>query len=148
LALALATLGGVVLLASTVESWVQPAHVPWPNYADGVPDFISHPSDALFRLGAGLLGTGALVLVALLRRGVAQRAAWPALAGLGLGGIALGLGGFATVAAYPGFGSMVANDMTLTGFQHGALNYVELAGAALLSVSPLAAVRASRSTGR
>lgn len=148
LALALAALGAAVLLASTVQSWAQPAHVPWPNYTDGVPDFISHPSDVLFRVGAGLLGAAALVLVALVRRGVIQRLAWAALAALGLGGIALGLDGFATVAGYPGFGSMDANDMTLTGFHHGALNYVELAGAALLSLSPLAALRASRSTGR
>ena len=144
MALALASLGATVLLASTVESWAQPAHVPWPNYTDGVPDFISHPSDALFRLGAGLLGVAALVLVGLVRRGVVHRLAWPALAALGLGGIALGLDGFATVAGYPGFGSMMANDMTLTGFRHGTLNYVELAGASLLSVSPLAALRASR----
>ena len=148
LALALASLGATVLLASTVESWVQPAHVPWPNYTDGVPDFISHPSDALFRLGAGLLGAAALVLIALARRGVAHRLAWAALAVLGLGGIALGLHGFTTVAGYPGFGSITANDMTLTGFRHGPLNYVELAGAVLLSLSPLAALRASRSTGR
>ncbi len=144
MALALASLGATVLLVSTVESWAQPAHVPWPNYTDGVPDFISHPSDALYRLGAGLLGVAALVLVGLVRRGALHRLAWPALAALGLGGIALGLDGFATVAGYHGFGSMVANDMTLTGFRHGPLNYVELAGASLLSVSPLAALRASR----
>jgi hypothetical protein len=148
LALALASLGATVLLASTFEPWAQPAHVPWPNYADGVPDFISHPSDALFRLGAGLLGVAALVLVGLARRGVLHRVAWAAIAMLGLGGIALGLDGLTTVAGYPGFGSIVANDMTLAGFHHGALNYVELAGASLLAVSPLAAIRASRSTGR
>jgi hypothetical protein len=148
LALALAAFGGVVLLSSTVASWAQPAHVPWPSYTDGVPDFISHPSDVLFRLGAAVLGAAALVLVALVRRGVSQRLAWAALAVLGLGGIALGLDGFATIARYPGFGSIVANDMTLTGFHHSVLNYVELAGASLLSVSPLAALRASRSTGR
>jgi hypothetical protein len=140
MALALAALGGAVLLASSLGSWAQPAHVSWPNYTDGVPDFISHPSDALFRLGAGLLGALALVLVGLARRGVVHRLAWAAIAAIGLGGIALGLDGFATVAGYPGFGSMVANDMTLTGFHHGALNYVELAGAALLSVSPFAAL--------
>jgi hypothetical protein len=140
LALALAALGAAVLLASSLESWAQPAHVPWPHYTDGVPDFISHPSDALFRLGAGLLGALALVLVGLARRGVMHRLAWAAIAAIGLGGIALGLNGFVTVAGYPGFGSIVANDMTLTGFHHGALNYVELAGAALLSVSPLAAL--------
>ena len=144
MALALAALGGVVLLASTLESWTQPARVPWPNYADGVPDVISHPSDALVRLGAGLLGAAALALVGLVRRGVAHRAAWASLAVLGVGGIALGLDGFVTIAGYPGFGSMVANDMTLDGFRHGALNYVELAGASLLLLSPLAAVRASR----
>jgi hypothetical protein len=148
LALALAAVGGTVLLASTFESWVQPAHVPWPNYTDGVPDFISHPSDALFRVGAGLLGAAALVLVGLVRRGFMHRLAWAAIAAIGLGGIALGLDGLTTVAGYPGFGSMVANDMTLNGFRHGPLNYVELAGASLLAISPLAALRASRSTGR
>jgi hypothetical protein len=148
LALALAAIGAAVLLASAFSSWVQPAHVPWPNYTDGVPDFISHPSDALFRLGAGLLGLAALAVVALARIGVARRLSWLALSLLGLGGIALGLDGFATVEQYRGFGSMVANDMTLTGFHHGVLNYVELAGASLLSASPLAAVKASRSTGR
>jgi hypothetical protein len=148
LALAMAALGGIVLLASSLQSWAQPAHVPWPNYTDGVPDFISHPSDALFRVGAGLLGAVALVLVGLARRGFRRRLAWAAIAVLGLGGIALGLDGFTTVAGYRGFGSMVANDMTLNGFRHGPLNYVELAGASLLSISPLAALRASRSTGR
>jgi hypothetical protein len=102
----------------------------------------------LFRVGAGLLGAATLVLVGLARRGFMRRLAWAAIALLGLGGIALGLDGFTTVAGYPGFGSMVANDMTITGFRHGALNYVELAGASLLSISPLAALRASRSTGR
>lgn len=148
LAQVLAAIGGAVLLASAFSSWAQPAHVPWPSYADGVPDFISHPSDALFRLGAGLLGAAALVLVGLAGRGVAGRLAWVALALAGLGGIALGLDGFTTVAHYPGFGSLVANDMTLHGFHHGLLNYVELAGASLLAVSPLAALKASRSTGR
>ena len=148
LALALAGIGGAVLLASAFSSWVQPAHVPWPNYTDGVPDFISHPSDALFRLGAGLLGAAALVLVGLARRGVKSGLPWAGLAILGLGGIAVGLAGFTSVEHYPGFGSLVANDMTLTGFHHGALNYLELAGASLLCVSPLAALRASRSTGR
>jgi hypothetical protein len=148
LALALAAVGGAVLLVSTFESWAQPAHVPWPNYTDGVPDFISHPSDALFRVGAGLLGAAALVLVGLVRRGSMRRLAWAAIAAVGLAGIALGLDGFTTVAGYPGFGSMVANDMTLNGFRHGPLNYVELAGASLLAISPLAALRASRSTGR
>jgi hypothetical protein len=138
----------MVLLASTLEPWAQPAHVPWPNYTDGVPDFISHPSDALFRVGAGLLGAAALVLVGLVRRGSVRRLAWAAIAAVGLGGIALGIDGFTTVAAYPGFGSMVANDMTLDGFRHGPMNYVELAGASLLAISPLAALRASRSTGR
>jgi hypothetical protein len=148
LALALAGIGGAVLLASAFSSWAQPAHVPWPSYTDGVPDFISHPSDALFRVGAGLLGLAALVVVALARLGVTRRLAWAALSLLGLGGIALGLDGFATVEQYHGFGSMVANDMTLTGFHHGVLNYVELAGASLLSASPLAALKASRRTGR
>jgi hypothetical protein len=45
------------------------------------------------------------------------------------------------VAHYHGFGSMVANDMTLYGFHHGALNYLALAGAALLCLAPLAAIR-------
>jgi hypothetical protein len=148
LALLLAGIGGAVLLASAFSSWAQPAHVPWPNYTDGVPDFISHPSDALFRLGAGLIGAAALAVVALARLGVTRRLSWLAFALLGLGGIAVGLDGFATVEQYRGFGSMIANDMTLDGFHHGALNYVELAGASLLSVSPLAALKASRSTGR
>jgi hypothetical protein len=148
LALALAGIGGVVLLTSAFSSWAQPAHVPWPSYTDGVPDFISHPSDALFRVGAGLLGLAALVVVALARLGVTRRLAWAALSLLGVGGIALGLDGFATVEQYHGFGSMVANDITLTGFHHGVLNYVELAGASLLSASPLAALKASRRTGR
>ena len=113
LALALAGIGGAVLLASAFSSWVQPAHVPWPAYTDGVPDFISHPSDALFRLGAGLLGAAALVLVGLARRGVKSRLSWAGLAVLGLGGIGVGLAGFTTVEHYPGFGSLVANDMTL-----------------------------------
>jgi hypothetical protein len=142
LALALAGIGGAVLLASAFSSWVQPARVPWPAYTDGVPDFISHPSDMLFRLGAALLGAAALVLVGLARRGVTSRFSWAALALLGLGGIALGVDGFTTVEHYRGFGSMIANDMTLTGFHHGALNYLELAGASLLCVSPLAALRA------
>jgi hypothetical protein len=148
LAQVLAGIGGAVLLASAFSSWAQPAQVPWPRYTDGVPDFISHPSDFLFRLGAGLLGAAALVLVGLAGRGIGSRLAWVALAAVGLGGIALGLDGFATVAHYPGFGSMIANDMTLDGFHHGPLNYLELAGASLLAVSPLAALRASRRTGR
>jgi hypothetical protein len=148
LALVLAGIGGAVLVASAFSSWVQPAHVSWPNYTDGVPDFISHPSDVLFRLGAGLLGIAALAVVGLARLGVTSRLSWLALALLGLGGIALGLDGFATVEQYRGFGSMVANDMTLDGFHHGVLNYVELAGASLLCASPLAALKASRSTGR
>jgi len=137
----LAGIGGAVLLASAFSSWVQPAHVPWPSYTDGVPNLISHPSDVLFRLGAGLLGAAALVLVGLAGRGIAGRPAWVALAVVGLGGIALGLDGFTTVAHYPGFGSLVANDMTLYGFHHGVLNYAELGGATLLSLSPLAALR-------
>jgi len=148
LALALASLGGAVLIASAFSSWAQPAHVSWPSYTDGVPDWISHPSDAHFRVGAGLLGVCALVLVALVRRGVAQPLPWALIALLGLGGIALGLNALETVAHYRGFGSMVANDMTLSGFQHGVLNYLELAGASLLCLSPLAALRASRRTGR
>jgi hypothetical protein len=140
-ALALAGLGGAVLLASAFSSWAQPAHVPWPAYTDGVPDFISHPSDALFRLVAGLIGASALLLVGLVRLGLRTRLAWAALGLLGLGGIAVGLDGLATVQHYRGFGSMVANDMTLYGFHHGVLNYVELAGALLLSLSPVAALR-------
>ncbi len=147
-ALTLAAAGALLLVASAGSSWAQPAHVSWPSYTDGVPDFISHPSDALFRFGSGLLGAGALVLVGLARRGVASRLSWLLLALLGLGGIALGLDGFATVAHYRGFGSKIANDMTLSGFHHGPLNYAELVGAALLCLSPLAALQASRSTGR
>jgi hypothetical protein len=139
-ALALAVIGGAVLLVSALGSWVQPARVAWPSYADGVPDLISHPSDAAFRVGAALLGAGALVLVGLARAGVANRLVWVAIAALGLGGIALGIGGFTTVEGYPGFGSLVANDMTLYGFHHGPLNYVELAGASLLLLAALAAV--------
>jgi hypothetical protein len=115
--------------------------VAWPASTDGVPDLISHPSDVLVRIGAGLVGAAALLCVGLARRGVATNLAWVLLALLGLGGIALGLYGFATVAGYPGFGSMVANDMTLYGFHHGALNYLALAGASLICVAPLAAVR-------
>jgi len=146
LALALAALGGAVLVASAAGSWVEPARVAWPSYADGVPDFISHPSDLLFRVGAALIGAAALALVGLAGRGRAQ-AAWALIALLGAGGVALGVAGLDTVAGYRGFGSLVANDMTLTGFRHGALNYLELAGASLLAVSPLAAVRVSRRGG-
>jgi hypothetical protein len=144
LALVLAAVGGAVLVASAFSSWAQPARVPWPNYADGVPDFISHPSDALFRTGAGLVGVAALALVALARSGFAGGLSWLVLALLGIGGIAFGLAGFETVAGYPAFGSIVANDMTLDGFHHGVLNYVELAGAALLCVAPVAALRPAR----
>jgi hypothetical protein len=147
-ALALAALGALLLVASAFSSWVEPAHVPWPNYTDGVPDFISHPSDVLFRVGAALLGAGALVLVGLARRGVGARLSWALFGLLGLGGIALGLDGFATVAHYRGFGSMIANDITLYGFRHSPLNYAELVGASLLCLSPLAAFQASRKTGR
>ena len=119
----------------------------WPSYTDGVPDFISHPSDALFRVGAGLLGASALVLVGLARRGVSHRL-WLLLALLGIGGIALGLEGLAAVEHHRGFGSTIANDMTLTGFRHGPLNYAELVGASLLCLAPLAAIQASRSAGR
>ena len=118
----------------------------WPSYADGVPDFLSHPSDALFRIGAGLLGASALILVGLARRGVSHRLAWLLLALIGLGGIALGLKGFAAVERHRGFGSTIANDMTLTGFRHGPLNYAELVGASLLCLSPLAAIQALRRT--
>jgi hypothetical protein len=137
---ALAVIGAAVLLVSAASSWAQPARVPWPSDTDGVPDLISHPSDAAFRVGAALLGAAALVLVGLVRAGVANRLAWAVIAALGLGGIALGIGGFATVAGYHGFGSLVANDMTLSGFHHGAFNYVELAGASLLLLAQLAAV--------
>jgi len=142
-ALAVAALGGLILIASAFNSWAQPAHVPWPSYTDGVPDFIAHPSDLLFRLGAALLGAAALVVVGLERRGVAHPLPWLTLVLLGLGGIALGIQGLDTVSHYRGFGSMIANDMTLSGFQHGVLNYVELAGATLVCLAPLAAVRAS-----
>src|SRR5262249_45713352 len=126
-ALVLAGLGGAVLLASAFSSWVEPASVPWPNYTDGVPDFISHPSDVLFRLAAASFVGPALVFVGLARLGVATRLAWAALGLLGVAGIALGLDGFTTVQHYRGFGSMVANDMTIDGFHHGLPNYVELA---------------------
>jgi hypothetical protein len=139
-ALALAAIGGAVLLVSAASSWAQPARVPWPSYTDGVPDLISHPSDAAYRAGAALLGAAALVLVGLARARVLNRLAWVGLAALGLGGIALGLAGFAAVEHYHGFGSLVANDMTLSGFHHGPLNYVELAGASLLVLAALAAV--------
>lgn len=145
-ALALAALGGIVLVGSAFASWTQPARIAWPSYTDGVPNLIIHPSDISFRLGAAALGVVALVLVALARRGVAQPVTWLLLAMLGFGGIALGLDAFRTVAHTYAFGSMIANDMTLDGFRHGTLNYVELAGAALLCVSPLAALRASRSS--
>ena len=140
----LAGAGGAVLLASASSSWVEPARVPWPSYTDGVPDFISHPSDVLFRLGAAVAGAAALALVVAARTRLWTSFAWAVLAVLGLGALALGLAGFESAAGYPGFGSIVANDMTLEGFHHGASNYLELAGAALLSASPLAAVRSSR----
>jgi len=140
----LAAVGGLLLVASAFSSWAQPSHVTWPSYADGVPDFISHPSDALFRVGSGLLGASALVLVGLARRGAGRRIWWLLLAVIGLGGIALGYEGMATVAGYRGFGSMIANDMTLYCFHHGALNYAELVGAALLCLSPLATFQARR----
>lgn len=143
-ALALAALGGVVLVASALRPWTQPAHVAWPSYTDGVPNLISHPSDFDFRLVAGLLGLGALALVGLVRRGRSHPVMWAVIAAIGIGGLVLGVDGFRTVEHYRGFGSMVANDMTLGGFRHGLLNYCELAGAALLCVSPIAALRAAR----
>jgi hypothetical protein len=139
-ALSLAAIGGATLVVSAASSWVQPARVPWPSYEDGVPDLISHPSGVVYRIGAALLGASALAVVALARAGAVNRLAWAALAALGLGGIALGVDGFTTVEQYRGFGSLVANDMTLFGFHHGALNYVELAGASLLVLATLAAV--------
>ena len=139
-ALALAAIGGAALLVSAASSWAQPARVAWPSYTDGVPDFISHPSDAGYRIGAALLGAAALVVAGLARAAVARRLAWAALAALGLGGIALGLDGFTTVEGYHGFGSLVANDMTLSGFHHGPFNFVELAGASLLVLASLAAL--------
>jgi hypothetical protein len=148
LAFGLAALGGIVLVASALRSWVEPAHVAWPSYADGVPDLIARPSDIAFRLLAGLAGAAALVLVAVARHEGRRTLAWLLVGALGLGTLAVGLAGLQSAADHPGFGSMVANDMTLSGFRHGALNYVELAGASLLCLSPLAALRASRSTGR
>ena len=139
-ALALAGIGSAALVLSAASSWAQPARVPWPSYTDGVPDLISHPSDAPYRAGAALLGAAALGIVALARAGVLRRLAWALLAALGIGGILLGLAGFATVEDYRGFGSLVANDMTLSGFHHGPFNFVELAGASLLVLAPLAAV--------
>jgi len=139
----LAAAGGAILVLSAIGSWAQPARVAWPSYVDGVPDFISHPSDITFRLGAALLGASAIAVVAVARRSNA-RLPFLAIPLLGLAGLAVGLGGFASVEHYRGFGSIVANDMTITGFRHGLLNYAELAGAALLCASPLAAVKASR----
>src|SRR5262245_31873718 len=86
------------------------------------------PHPAAFRVGAALLGAAAIVLVALACAGIANRLAWVVIAVLGLGGIALGVAGFRAVEGYHGFGSLVANDMTLSGFHHGPLNYVELVG--------------------
>jgi lysylphosphatidylglycerol synthetase-like protein (DUF2156 family) len=143
-ALALAALGGVLLLVSAVESWVVPARVAWPSYTDGVPDFITRPSDLAYRVGAALVGIAALVVVAHARRGRTDRLSWAALGLLGLGGIALGAGGFTSVESYRGFGSMVANDMTLHGFRHGLFNYAELFGAALVLASPITALKARR----
>ena len=147
-ALALASVGALLVVGSAFSSWVQPARVSWPSYTDGVPDWISHPSAASFQLSAGLLGAVALMIVAAVSLGVARRLAWGALLALGCGGLALGVLGFRTVAAYRGFGSMIANDMTLHGFHHSLLSYAELAGASLLFVSSLAALQASRSAGR
>jgi hypothetical protein len=147
LALALAALGGAVLVASALRSWVEPAHVAWPSYADGVPDWIARPSDVLLRVAAAFVGVAALLLVGLARRRrLEQRLAWALLASLGLGGVALGLLGLESTSHHPAFGSIEANDMTLYGFRYGLLNYVELAGAALLCVSPLAAVRTPASS--
>jgi len=115
--------------------------VPWPSYTDGVPDFIASPTDAAFRVGAALLGGAAIGLVGLVRRGVAHQRALAALTLLGGGALAIGVAGFVSVAHTRGFGSMIANDIVLNGFHHGVLNYLELAGGALLCVSPLAAVR-------
>jgi hypothetical protein len=143
-ALVLAGIGGAVLVASAFSSWVQPARVAWPSYTDGVPDLISHPSDLLFRLAAGLLGVVALAFVAAAGTGVAARFSWLALAAVGAGGIVLGLDALSAVSHDRGFGSMIANDMTLDGFHHGALNYLELAGAGLLCLAPVAALRPAR----
>jgi hypothetical protein len=142
-ALALAALGGVVLVVSAFSSWTQPATIARPSYTDGVPNAISHPSDLAFRLGAAALGVVALALVARSRRR-ARHLHWAVLAALGLGGLALGIDALQVVEHQSGFGSLFVNDMSLGGFRHGALNYVELAGASLLCVSPLAAVRATR----
>ncbi|GEM_PF-5633903 len=148
LALGVGALGALLLLASASSPWVQPARVPWPRYTDGVPDQIAHPSDLLFRVGAALIGAAALALVGAADRGVPRRLALALLALFGAAGIALGLDALRTVARYHGFGSMVANDMTLAGFHHGPLNYAELGGASLLLLSPLASLKASRRTGR
>ena len=134
-----------MLCVSAVASWTEPARIAWPSYTDGVPNLIAHPSDLEFRLAAALLGAVALSIVGLTRRGVAHPVIWLFLAVLGLAGVAVGLDGFRTVAHHYGFGSRIANDMTLPGFRHGLLNYVELTGAGLLCLSPLAALRASRS---
>jgi hypothetical protein len=143
----LAAAGGTILVLSAINSWVQPARVAWPSYTDGVPDFISHPSDLTFRLGAALLGVCAIAVVAAARRSNTSRLPFLAIALLGVAGLAVGLVGFASVEHDRGFGSIIANDMTITGFRHGLLNYAELAGAALLLVSPLAATSPARPSG-
>jgi hypothetical protein len=144
LALMLASAGGVILVLSAISSWAQPARVAWPSYTDGVPDFISHPSDLTFRLGAALLGASAIAVVVVARRSNKARLPYLAIALLGVAGLAVGLGAFASVEHYRGFGSIIANDMTITGFRHGLLNYAELAGAALLCAAPLTALKAGR----
>ena len=132
-----------MLVASAFSSWTQPSQIARPSYADGVPMLVSHPSDLEFRLGAAALGLVALLVVAATRRR-SHAFLWGLLVVLGLGAIALGLVGLQAVEHQRGFGSLFLNDMTLAGFGHGDLNYVELAGAALLCISPFAALRPSR----
>jgi hypothetical protein len=133
----------MVLVVSAFSSWTQPAEIARPSYADGVPNAISHPSDLVFRLGAAALGIAALALVVATRKRT-LRLQWVVIAMLGFAGLALGIDGLQVVEHQPGFGSFFVNDMTLGGFRHGPLNYVELAGASLLCVSPFSALRASR----
>jgi hypothetical protein len=139
-ALVLAATGGALLIGSAFGSWAEPARVAWPSYADGVPDLISHPSDVVFRIGAALIGAAAVALAMAARR-VRLPAQWAVIGALGLGALAVGLSGLEAVSHYQGFGSMVANDMTLTGLRHAAANYVELAGGSLLCVAALSSLR-------
>jgi hypothetical protein len=140
-ALALAAIGGAALLVSAASSWAQPARVAWPSYTDGVPDLISHPSDAGYRIGAALLGAAALVVAGLARAGVARRLAWVVLAAIGLGGIALGLDGFTTVEGYQRLRLARGERHDALGLPPRPVHFVELAGASLLVLASFAAVQ-------